>query len=556
MSCAFTRRCLSAWVCICLFAAPAWGRDAPARSVTTRARVSYIPAAAALTPLSTLAAPDGGAFGEVAAATHVIAGPSLAPVIVPGETFGPETFDLGTSVYVFDEPAAGWSGSTVPARLTASDGHQFERVVVSDNTAVVGDASLGLPSLVTAYLFQRPSGGWSGDRQQSATLVGSGPGTGGRAELDLAIAGRTVFTSDGPTIYAFSRPPAGWSGTRHQSARLIAPGAGDFLSIAVSGRTLVATTFRAIRVFTEPARGWTGIIHPAASIRVSDRTFSGLDGPVAISGRTIVAAGSPSMDGQYIGAYVFHEPARGWQSPGLRPTILRIGYRGNQLGPTVAVSGDTIALATAAPGLDHYCPCTDDLYALFNQAGAWLGGITLGQPSANLSPAESPAGIAISGQTRAASSDDGIHTYAASGPFRITDAALTHIARSAPRLSFTADAGNHQEIDSLTVSLPRSLMLATGRDAAHAVRILGARSSNAALRPSGLALTFTNPSPRVSIIIGSPALRATRSLLTTLAKLSGPRHASRARAVQLKVSIRIGATNGQSRNAMLTWSLT
>ena len=217
---------------------------------------------------------------------------------------------------VFGEPPGGWSAASTPAVITASDGHQLSAIAVSDTIAVAVDGPLSNASPVTAYLFERPAGGWSGNLHEVATLVASGASLYGPAALTpAAIVGRTAFTADGSTVYAFAEPADGWSGTVHPSARLRVGGPRDATSaIAASGRNVIASTpNNAIRVFTEPARGWTRTVQPTTTLHPPRHGLFGFSGAVAISQRTIVAASSLSANGQFIGAYVFDEPRGGWR---------------------------------------------------------------------------------------------------------------------------------------------------------------------------------------------------------------------------------------------------
>lgn len=192
---------------------------------TARARAGDVAARGPLTAMATLST-VGVPVGPVAGAAHTIAALSLSS---PG--------GLGTSGYVFGEPPGGWSAASTPPVITASDGHQLSAIAVSDTIAVAVDGSLSSASPVTAYLFERPAGRWSGNLHEVATLVASGASRYGPAALTpAAIVGRTVFTADGSIVYAFAEPADGWSGTVHPSARLRVGGPRDATdAISASG---------------------------------------------------------------------------------------------------------------------------------------------------------------------------------------------------------------------------------------------------------------------------------------------------------------------------------
>ncbi len=138
------------------------------------------------------------------------------------------------------------------AKLTAAGGvandHFGRSVAVSGDTIVVGAASPG-----RAYVFVRPSAGWSGTRTQTATLTASGGAAGDGFGSSVAINGDTIVVgAPDSTVglnagqgraYVFVKPIAGWSGTRTQTATLVASGgaAGDGFgsSVAIDGDTIL-----------------------------------------------------------------------------------------------------------------------------------------------------------------------------------------------------------------------------------------------------------------------------------------------------------------------------
>ena len=73
------------------------------------------------------------------------------------------------SAYVFEKPAGGWAGAlTEAAKLTASDAavsDQFGAVSISGDTVVVGaqfDDCMAGVDCGSAYVFEKPAGGWAG----------------------------------------------------------------------------------------------------------------------------------------------------------------------------------------------------------------------------------------------------------------------------------------------------------------------------------------------------------------------------------------------------------
>jgi hypothetical protein len=182
--------------------------------------------------------------------------------------------------YVYDEPLAGWSlsqqntGKPMPfylpsAALYASDGANNDILGISaagdDGTLVVGAAS---DDIVTAgdnrgsaYVFNRPPGGWSGPVTESAKLTASGGQPNDLFGSSAAVDGRSIavgaHAADGGkgAVYTFDPPPGGtWSGPITSTSRLRAsdgaagdalggasPGNGD--ALAMSGAYVFAGAF-------------------------------------------------------------------------------------------------------------------------------------------------------------------------------------------------------------------------------------------------------------------------------------------------------------------------
>ena len=166
--------------------------------------------------------------------------------------------------YVFMEPAGGWSG-TLPesAKLFASrgvDGDGFgSQVAISGQTIAVSarnaDLAPGRPGGGRVYVFTEPAGGWSGVLHERATLSTSSSGV-GLAGPVAVVGNNVVATGYVPIavaeVFVFTEPANGWSGSLHETAVLSTSDRGCFDTLAASGNTIVAGAY----VFTEPAGGW------------------------------------------------------------------------------------------------------------------------------------------------------------------------------------------------------------------------------------------------------------------------------------------------------------
>ena len=80
------------------------------------------------------------------------------------------------------------------------------------------------------YVFDQPAGGWSGTLTQSAELTppsgATDPASFGNSGA-LAVSGGTIVVGAGDAAYVFEEPTGGWSGLPTYNAELTAPsGAG------------------------------------------------------------------------------------------------------------------------------------------------------------------------------------------------------------------------------------------------------------------------------------------------------------------------------------------
>jgi len=240
------------------------------------------------------------------------------------------------------------------AELTASDGASGDAlgtsVAVSGDTLVAGapDASVsGHADQGAVYVFTEPASGWT-NATETAKLTASN----GVADADLgasvAVSGNTIVASGSGSAYVFEEPGPGWTSTT-QTAELTASGgaaADPFASVAIDDRTIVAgaPTENSVFEFVEPPSGWaTGA--QTAILTASDAVAGDeLGQSVGVSGSTVVAGAPDAATGALTGkgvVYVFD----GGQTAEL--TALD-GLAGDELGAAVAVSGSTIV--AGAPG--------------------------------------------------------------------------------------------------------------------------------------------------------------------------------------------------------------
>ena len=140
-------------------------------------------------------------------------------VVTPGISY--------SSLEVFPEPAGGWAGTVGPAaQLQTSDGAYFHSVVMSGTTVAAVGTSAGRKPAV--YVFTEPASGWSGVIHETA-----------RIPLDvvsLQLSGQTIvaygagkpnaangYVERAP-VWVLRRPAGGWAATRppHPSGYIVA----------------------------------------------------------------------------------------------------------------------------------------------------------------------------------------------------------------------------------------------------------------------------------------------------------------------------------------------
>ena len=133
-------------------------------------------------------------------------------------------------VYVFEKSGEDWMNTTEIARLTASDGVDGDyfgsSVAISGNTVVVGaaedDSGKG-----SAYVFEKPSGGWVSATETAKLSASDGKGNDDCSLPECDYFGSSVAINGGTVVvgawgddtwkgsaYVFEKPGGGW-GERH-----------------------------------------------------------------------------------------------------------------------------------------------------------------------------------------------------------------------------------------------------------------------------------------------------------------------------------------------------
>ena len=202
------------------------------------------------------------------------------------------------SAYVFTKPGTGWATATETAKLTASDGvvgDWFGQSVAVDGDTVVVGASEDDGS-GSAYVFTKAADSVWTDATQTAKLTASDGDDFDEFGKSVAVDGDTVVAgapnNDGyGSAYVFIKPAAGWDDAT-QTAKLT-PGATDDgaaglagtfgAAVAVDGDTVVvgASAYSGSQgrayVFTKPSGGWEDA-ERTAELATSDAKKTSLGG--------------------------------------------------------------------------------------------------------------------------------------------------------------------------------------------------------------------------------------------------------------------------------------
>ena len=273
------------------------------------------------------------------------------------------------AAYVFIKPANGWVDSTENAKLTASDGQPGDAfgnsVSISGRTIAVGaffaSDSSGNSFAGKAYVFAQPSVGGQHDLTQTAELTASDSQLLNYMGASIAVSGDTIVAGAyghnnfQGVAYVFSKPSGGWTDMT-QTGELSASdgkGSADFgFSSAISGNTIVegavgaADSKGAAYIFVEPGTGWENMTQTAELRAPNGQSGSSFGQSAAIGGSVVVigAPGATVGSNQEQGAaYLFVRPGSGWRNESNAQQLTASdGAAFDVFGASSAISGTTI----------------------------------------------------------------------------------------------------------------------------------------------------------------------------------------------------------------------
>jgi hypothetical protein len=272
------------------------------------------------------------------------------------------------AAYVYVRPRQGWKNMTETAELTPQSRGIYE-LAVSGDTLVVSSAFNGGVS----YVFVKPKGGWKSTSQANAVLTT--PFYGSFCQFCVGVSGDTIavgtpgsFGGEG-TVYVFVKPSGGWQGNLNPTATLVASN-GKFsdqlgISVAVSGNTVVAGAngdgqySGALYLFERPTGGWKDMSETAELTAPGsiDLGWSvAICKNVIVGGAFLTTVGSNQFEGA---AYLYIRPKSGWKTTHQFNAELTAsdGMPNAEFGASVGVSGTAAVVgapfATIGSNLDQ-----------------------------------------------------------------------------------------------------------------------------------------------------------------------------------------------------------
>jgi len=273
------------------------------------------------------------------------------------------------AVYVFTKPASGWVDMTETAKIYASDASPSDEfgfsVSISGDNIVVGSESAN-NGYGKAYLFTKPSGGWTSITEtaklsRSSTSQGGGFGCSVSISGDNIVIGEKLDDANGNwsgSAYVFTKPGSVWTDVTAVAKLTPTDGAAsdEFgFSVAISGDNIVVGAYRdddsgnnsgSVYVFTKPGSGWTDMNETGKLLPSTAATNDQFGFSVAISGENVLvgAIGNNVSGSQSGSGYAYTKPTVGWGNMTETAQLISSDNSGAQMGFSGGISGDNIIL--------------------------------------------------------------------------------------------------------------------------------------------------------------------------------------------------------------------
>lgn len=289
-------------------------------------------------------------------------------VAVSGNTVvagAPNANDDAGAAYVFVQPVSGWANMTETAKLSAAGKYSTlgNSVAISGTTVVVGSPDQGGTQPGAAYVFVKPLSGWT-SMTQTAKLTPSDGHQYDAFGSAVAVSGNTVVSGSPGRgkSYVFVEPSSGWINMT-QTAWLVVPRGSGVFSVSIDGSTVVTgypyATINskyaqgAAYVYVKPIGGWTNM-SPTATLTASDGVAGDWFGyAIAVNGNRI-ATGAPfatiGSNATQGATYAFLKPSAGWKTTSHfdSKVVASDGAGSDDFGWSVSINGSL--LLVGAPG--------------------------------------------------------------------------------------------------------------------------------------------------------------------------------------------------------------
>ena len=256
-----------------------------------------------------------------------------------GASSAPGNSSTSGAVYVFEKPGSGWADMTETAKLTASDGANYDyfgnAISGSENTIVIGayQKSDIASYCGAAYIFEKPESDWT-TMTETAKLTASNGAKYSNFGCSLQISDTTIVIGaygesnngiSSGAAYVFVKPSAGWTDTTETAILTPMDGANSdefgyavsiMDSIIVIGSDKDDDSYSgsgSAYIFTKPKTGWESTATYAAKINASDANKNAKFGSkVCINDDAIIIGAIGDND---MGAvYIYDIPTTGWSN--------------------------------------------------------------------------------------------------------------------------------------------------------------------------------------------------------------------------------------------------
>jgi len=330
------------------------------------------------TQTARLSASDGQRGDELGYSVALSSDGSTAVVGAPAAPYNATSTDGPGAVYVFVKPGTGWASGAENAKLTTSSGASggwFGGAVAlsaSGDTVLVGANQPRYVGPGAAYVYVRPSGGWSTTTASTATLNASDAASDDYFGYAVALSGDGANALIGANhktvggnvyegaVYLYTVSPGTWATATPSEVKLSASDGtandqfGWSVAFSSDGTTaLVGAPFKdiggnssqgAAYVYVKPGGGWTATTE-MAELTASDGAASDeLGSAVALSSTGAVAfIAAYDYPNSKSAGYFFDRPGTGWVTSAT--FAAKVDFIGPYAGRSVALSGDgSIAL--------------------------------------------------------------------------------------------------------------------------------------------------------------------------------------------------------------------